>query len=65
MSEKCTVDLSSYDNAFILAYSLVQSHIEAGNAVTADLATCLAELTEVIRKRGEPPVSPRPLEPRT
>ncbi|SBW07069.1 hypothetical protein KM92DES2_12283 [uncultured Desulfovibrio sp.] len=54
MSHKSNVDLSSYDQAFLLAYDLVAAHVQAGNAVTADIPTCLAGLTEVIRKFGNP-----------
>lgn len=51
---KQKVDLSQYDQAFLLAYELVTAHVEAGNAVTADVASCLAEVTDVIRKFGTP-----------
>lgn len=65
MSDKVAVDMSQYDQAFILAYDLVASHIQAGNAVTAEIPTCLAELAEVIRKFGGSPDSPPQPEPRT
>ena len=43
------VDLSRFDDAFVLAYSLVESHIQAGNADTASLPECLAGLIQVIQ----------------
>ncbi len=65
MSDKVAVDMSRYDQAFILAYDLVASHIQAGNAVTAEIPTCLAELVEVIRKSGGLSGSRPQPEPRT
>lgn len=44
------IDLSNYSDAFKLAYSLVQSHIQVGNADTAALPECLAGLIMVIEK---------------
>ncbi|WP_165064477.1 hypothetical protein [Desulfovibrio sp. ZJ200] len=65
MSEKVSLDLSRYDSAFLLAYQLVADHIHSGNATTADIPNCLAELTEIIRKFGGKPDSRGEQEPRT
>lgn len=65
MSEKVSIDLSRYDSSFLLAYQLVSDHINTGNAITADIPQCLAELTEVIRKFGGKSGSQTEQEPRT
>lgn len=65
MSEKVSVDLSRYDPSFLLAYQLVSDHIHTGNATTADIPQCLAELTEVIRRFGGKADSQTEREPRT
>lgn len=49
MSKKYSIEMSRYDQSFILAYDLLTEHIKAGNAVTSDIATCLAELARVIK----------------
>lgn len=65
MPNTVSIDMSRYDQAFNLAYNLLSEHIKSGSAVTADIPTCLAELTEVIRKYGGSSDSlPQP-EPRT
>lgn len=65
MSEEVSVDLSRYDPSFLLAYGLVSDHINSGNATTADIPSCLAELTEIIRKFEGKADSQDEREPRT
>lgn len=51
MSEK-KIDLSVYNQDFLLAYDLVSEHVKSGNAQTEHIATTLAELTKVIHEHG-------------
>ncbi len=50
MSELSSNITKNFDPAVIMAYQLLAEHVASGNAVTADLAKALADLTEVFSK---------------
>jgi hypothetical protein len=48
--EKRNIDMTEFDDAFKIAYALINMHIESGAATTADIAGALSELTLTIRE---------------